>query len=394
MLEKVFTSRLYYRVCTLVLFALAAAASFNGFYRQSHFSEAGIPGAWYQADFQAMVNGTAYRPYVYRQMLPTIANWLDRTVPDSIKTRLYDRQGTYPNAYINATAESPTASNKVYFFRYLFVYIAAYMFAVLAVYFMYLVCTALNLPPAVALIAPIIIILLVPFVMSGGGYFYDYPELAFLALAVWLALKFDWWWIVPVAALATWNKESFLLFIPTLYPIFRQRSSRLGSLIGVGVLCLVSLAFYYPLRLAFAHNPGSTVIFSWPDELQLLRHPKALIALTKPIYGVPMLAGYTIIPALLFLWTALRGWRHLPSAIKRHGQIAAAINIPLYLLFVEPGKLRDLSMLYIVFLLLLAVNMKEWINSSEPPKSLQEVNAVSQDPVHLQLLASKGSKRA
>ena len=394
MLDKVFTSRLYYRACTLVLFALAAAASFNGFYRQSHFSEAKVPGAWYRAEFQAMVDGTAYRPYVYRQMLPTIANRLDRTVPDSIKTRLYDRQGTYPSAYINATAESPTASNKVYFFRYLFVYMATYIFAVLAVYAMYLVCTALNLPPAAAVFAPVIIILLVPFVMSGGGYFYDYPELAFLALAVWVALKFDWWWMIPLAALATWNKESFLLFIPTLYPIFRLRSSRLVSLVGVGVLCLVSLAVYFPIRLAFAHNPGSTVVFSWPDELQYLRHPRDLITLTKPIYDVPMLASYTIIPGLLFLWTALRGWRLLPSAIKRHGQIAAAINIPLYLLFVEPGKLRDLSMLYIVFLLLLAVNMKEWINSSEPPKSLQEANALPPDSLHLQIPASNGSKRA
>ncbi|HEV2487803.1 MAG TPA: hypothetical protein VGT08_19950 [Terracidiphilus sp.] len=372
MLDKALTSRLYYKVCCFVLFALSAAASFSGFYQQTRFSEPGVPGAWYQASFEAMVNRTAYRPYVYRQMLPTFANWLDRIVPQSIKTRLYDRQGTYPKAYINAIADSPTASNKVYFFRYLVVYIASYIFALIAVYAMFLVCTALDLPPPAAVFAPVIIILLVPFVMSGGGYFYDYPELAFLALAVWVALKFDWWWMIPLAALGTWNKESFLLFIPTLYPIFRRRSSRLGSLIGVGVLCFVCLAVYYQIRLTFAHNPGSTVIFSWPDEVQLLRHPGTLITLTKSIYGLPMLAGYTVAPALLLIWTVLRGWQYLPSAIKQHAQISAVINIPLYLLFVEPGKLRDLSMLYIVFLLLLAVNLKQWIVASERAKPLQE----------------------
>ena len=372
MLDKAFTSRLYYKVCCFVLFALAASASFSGFYQQTRFSEAGVPGAWYQAAFQAMVDGTAYRPYIYRQMVPTVANWLDRVVPPSIKTRLYDRQGTYPNAYINAIADSPTATNKVYFFRYLIVYLATYIFALLAVYAMHLVCTALDLPPAPAVFAPVIIILLVPYVMSGGGYFYDYPELTFLALAVWFALKFDWWWVIPVAALGAWNKESFLLFIPTLYPLFRRRSSRLASCLAVAILCLVCFAIYYPIRHTFAHNPGSTVIFSWPDEVQLLRHPRTLVTLTRSIYGLPMLAGYTIVPTILLIWTLLRGWRYLPSPIKRHAQIAAAINIPIYLLFVEPGKLRDLSMLYIVFLLLLAVNLKHWIDVSERPIPLQE----------------------
>ena len=365
MYGKIFTTRLYYRVCCFVLFLVAASASFNGFYQQSHFAEAGFPGANFRSNFESMVDGTAYRPYVYRQLLPSAANWLNRVVPETVKARLYNRQGTYPNAFLDAIAVSATARNKVYFFRYLVIYIATLLFAVLAVYAMYLVCTALQMPSFVAVLAPVVIILLVPYGISGRGYFYDYPELAFMALAFWVALKFDWWWLVPVVALGTWNKESFLVFVLTLYPIFRLRSSRLGAMIQVGALCLVSLAVYFPLRLAFSHNPGATVYLGFWDQLQMLMNPREMIYGTCEIYGLPMLAGYTILPMALLAWTVWRGWRHLPGAIQKHGLIAAAINFPLYILFVAPGELRDLSMLYMAFLILLAANLNHWIVAPE-----------------------------
>ncbi len=361
---EILSSRLYYRVCCLVLFCVAASASFYADYQQSHFAEVGVPGANTRATFESMVEGTAYRPYVYRQMLPNIANWLDRIAPVDIKTAMYDHQGSNPYAYINAIGSSPTARNKAYFFRYVVVYIETYLFAVLAVYAMYLVCSALEMRPPAAVIAPVVVILLVPYIISGRGYLWDYPELAFLALAFWIALKWDWWWVIPVAVLGTWNKESFLLIIPTLYPIFRLRSSRFRALLGVGVLCLVCAAVYIPIRLKFANNPGSTVFVSWQYELHMLLHPIGLLFKTKETYGLRMITGYTLLPAALMAWTVWRAWPHLPRAIQRHGQIAAAINIPLYLLFCSPGELRDLSMLYIFFLLVIATNLNEWVGGT------------------------------
>ena len=124
MFNRTLTSRLYHRVCCLVLFFMAAAASFNGFYVACHFHEVGVVSGWAPDSFERMVDGTADRPYVYRQMLPTLSNWIDRAVPQSIKTRLYDHQGSGPNAYFNAMSYSPTARNKTYFFRYLVLYLS------------------------------------------------------------------------------------------------------------------------------------------------------------------------------------------------------------------------------------------------------------------------------
>lgn len=357
--------KIYYKACCLVLFAVAAAASFNGNFDEAHFSEAGVPGHGVKATFAMIVDGTAYRPYIYRQMMPTLVNWIDAATPQSVKSRLYQRRGVYPDAHINAISVSPTAENPTYFFRYLMMYLLVYMFALAAVYAMHMVCNALQMPAPVALLTPLVVILLVPYVNSSEGRYYDYPELTFLALAVWAALKFDWFLVVPIAILAVWNKESFAAFIPALYPLFRVRSSRIKSalsFVAVGICCLPT---YLYIHHRFAHNPGSTVVLKLQDLLDLLIHPGSLFRAIQETYGLPMLSGMTLLPTALLVWTIWRSWKFMPKAMKQHALIVASINVPLFILFTYPGEIRDLSMLYISFLAILAVNLKVWLDASQ-----------------------------
>jgi hypothetical protein len=367
MIHKAFASRLYYRLCCFVLFFLAASSSFNGYYQKWHFGEAGVSGEDERFSFEAMVDGTANRPWVYRQFLPACVNWLEWAAPAPVKTWLSNGHGFGADPLEDYFFDSETAANPAYSFRYLLLYVATFLSALLAVYAMYLVCRAVGSSPPTALFAPIIVILLVPYIESQGGYFYDYPELAFFALAAWIALRFDWGWIIPVAALGTWNKETFLLFVPTLYPLMRQRSSRRGASLAVGVLSLVCVAVHYPIRLSFAHNPGGAMEMHWRDQLHWLMQPWQLLFATEKTYGTRALRAFTLIPMAMLAWAVSRVWGSLPRALQRHAQIAAAINIPLYLLFCWPGEMRDLSLLYVVFLLVVASNLNEW---SELPRRL------------------------
>jgi hypothetical protein len=213
--------------------------------------------------------------------------------------------------------------------------------------------------------APVVMILLLPYLMTGGGFFYDYPELAFFALAVWVALRFRWWWLIPIAALGTWSKETFLLFLITLYPLLRRNASRGTAVFRVGALCAVSLAVLIPVRLHFAQNPGGGMGAWWPRQMSFYLHD--LFFATEETYGVRMLSASTLLPMALLAWTAVRGWRELPTAIRRHAQIAAAINLPLYIFFCNPGELRNLSMLYVVLLLLIAANVNRLVHSDPAP---------------------------
>jgi hypothetical protein len=364
MMQRSLASTIYFKACLFVLYFVAASASFNGFYDKWHLGEADMSGEDPRFNFEMMVDGTAYKPYIDRQMLPTLADWIDRGLPPSFETRLYNSQLGGPNAATDPWFDSPTAENPVYFFRYLLVYAGTFLFALLAVYAMRLVCTALEVPEPAAALAPAFVILLIPYLQSVGGFFYDYSELAFFAIAVWIALRFRWWWMVPIAALGTWNKESFLLFIPTLYPFLRRRSSRPVALPAVGGLCLVCLAVYLPIRLHFAQNPGGAVETHWRDQLRFFMDWRNLAVGTEKTYGVPMLKALTVLPMALCVWTVWRGWPHLPHMVRRHGQIAAFINLPLYVLFCWPGELRDLSMLYVVFLLVLAHDLNDWLCGS------------------------------
>jgi hypothetical protein len=275
------------------------------------------------------------------------------------------QQDTAHDPMLYALTVSPTANNNVYFFRYLLVYVQTFLFALLAVWAMYATCRSLNFSPPAAVFAPIVIILCLPYFQTVGGFFYDYSELAFFSLAAWVSMRQRWLWLIPLAALGTWNKESFFFFIPTLYPFLQQRMvHRTQALLASGALLGVSLAIYGYTRVAFGHNAGATVEL-WPMEhLRLLLHPRLITIATEETYGVRMLKGFTLLPLMLLAAIALRGWKTLTPAVRSHAKIAAAINVPLYIVFCYPGELRDLSLLFVTLLALLATQLDQWIQSS------------------------------
>jgi len=356
------SSNLYRRACICVLFFIAASASFNGFYDKWHLREAGVALGAANGDgdrygLADMLNGTATRPFVYRQLLPVVANWLDKALPLDAKERIENFSFSSGQGHLmDVIGASPLASDPAYSFRYLVVYTATFFFVWLSVFAMYQVCKALQFPVLACVFAPVVLILMIPYFMSLGGYYYDYPELAFLAIAAWMALEVDWWWMLPVVALASWNKETFMLITLTLYPLIRTRHSRMNAMTGTGFLFATCAAINFWIRQHYAHNGGGAVLMHLRNQIIFLIHPLNLLGMEKT-YGVPAFSPSAIAPLVLIFLTVRYGWRWLPAEIRQHGQIAAAINIPLYLFFGMPGELRALSMLYILLLVLIATNL-------------------------------------
>lgn len=363
MSHETFSSALYYRVCCFVLFFVAAAASFSGYYQKWHFAEPDISGDDASASIARMLDGTAEKPSIYRQLVPATANWMDRLVPQAEKDRMYAFEGSGEDAFLYAIADSPTANDPQYFFRYVVVYVETFLFALVAAYAMYFVCCAVGVSRTAAVFAPVIVLLLFPYFESGGGFYYDYPELAFFALAAWVALRFEWWWIAPIAASGTWNKETFVLIVLTLYPILRRKYSVRMAAFATVVLMGVCAAVYFPIHLHFARNPAGEPATWWRAQVHYFMNVKGLLFATEETYGIRMLRPMTLLPMALLAWTAVRGWRMLPRSIQRHAQVAAVINVPLFIFFCNPGEARNLSMLWLTFLLLVAGNLDRWQQS-------------------------------
>jgi hypothetical protein len=350
--------RLFDAICLLVLFVVASAASFSAFYEKWHFREPGTRGYDPVAGFDQMIDGTAMRPYIYRQLLPDAANWLIRVLPvSSINRRIPERAKQRISIAFNL-------QTKTYPGQYLIIYVFTYLSALLATFALYLVCRAADISPPAAALTTVLFMLLFPLIGVKGGYFFDYPELLFMAAAAWIALRFDWWWILPIAALGTWNKESFLLFTVALYPLLRRRHSRVTSLIAVGVLVMACALVYLPIRHHFAHNGGGTVEWHWKDQIDFYLHPFRMDTWIDRTYDLMFPALSSPISTLLLIWMIWRTWNSLPSWLKRHAQLAALINVPLYLLFCQPGEYRDLSLLYIAFPLVIAVHLQNWMRRS------------------------------
>jgi hypothetical protein len=371
--------RLYYRLCALVLFFAAAAASFNGYFGISGINDANAGSVQGKGTFEREVDGTDLQPFVYRRLLPTIANWVNDHVSQQDQNKLYNLRGRTGLLFRDRIINSPLARDRKYFLRYWVMYALVFLSAWIALPAMYLAGKAAGLPPPAAVLAALSVIIIIPYIQSGNPHYYDYTELAFVMLTAWMAMKFDWWWMLPLAAVATFNLEAFLAFVPALYPLIRQRTSRIQAVIGTastGVTCAI---VYEAVRWRFRNNPYE------PGNLRLLLNIHYLLtnpwdlrglvlAKTYGIWAPPTLNLLTIV---LVVWSVWRAWRILPQHLQRHIQIAAVINIPLYLLFCAPGELRDFCLLYFGLVLLLGANITIWMGGSfaSPEKSGAGANA-------------------
>jgi hypothetical protein len=339
------------RVIFATLLFFAAIASFNGFFSKNGFLDTPGPGV---RSFTASVDGISHRPYIYRQLVPGIANWANQVVPPSLLHALANVHGDNVTG-IYSIFSSPIAHDPVYSFRYLVMYVVCVTSAILAAFFLYLVCRAEGHTPLVAVTAAVVLILLIPyFQIRGAGVYTDYPELAFLAMGVWAAQRFHWLWLVPVAILGTANKESFILIVLTFWPLLRVRYGLIFSILQIGVLELFASATYWAIRLHFPVTVGETVHFHLIEQIQYLLSPTFLLTKFGRAYGVFVPEAGTLVPVAILIWLVWLGGRRLSPRISQHALLALAINVPLFFLFCDPGEMRDFSLLYVAFMLCLA----------------------------------------
>ncbi len=115
----------------------------------------------------------------------------------------------------------------------------------------------------------------------------------------------------------------------------------------------VSLVVGLIIKFLFRENPGAVV------EFHLLQHLGAFSRLGTYIqseltYRIIGPSGLFLGSLLFFAIVVMRGWPACNSVIKQHIVIGAVVTLPLVLLFTYPGELRNLSLLSIGFILLLA----------------------------------------
>lgn len=339
----------------VVFYLVVAAAAFHGYYTK-----------WFMSDFAppqslvAMLDGTAARPFVYRQLLPQAATLIEQSLPESARVYIEHRFDNAKGALRPPTGTDATKDG--YVIRYRIVYYATFLSLFLALFALRSVCLCIGANRGAATAAPAVFALMIPILQTRGGYFYDLPEILAFALAARLALGGYAAALLLLAVPAAANKESFLFYCLALVPLLTVRLSLRNAIATTLGAAFVSGLTYLAIRQIYAANEGQNAIFQLFDNLPFYANPLNLF-LFDQTYGLPLFKGYGIVVLGWFAVLMIYGWRMVPEYVHHHLMLAAAINVPLLLLFGAEGEVRNLSMLYIAVVALIAGALHRWLEA-------------------------------
>ena len=327
-------------------FFMIAAASNSGF-----MDKHGLRDGDARSSAIKMMQGEASKPFVYRQLVPIIANSVQHFVDNSNKNifskliiKLNKRE------YYSVDVLEQIKGHEHGYFTFIILNFTALF---LSLFVLRALLLKLNFSHYESILAPSIFIIAFPYLQTVGGYFYDSVELAFFSLALLLAAEGQLVALAIISLFAALNKESFLFFIPTLYPILRDRYTVKKTLMFLGFAMFIAGLVKLYLKAKYMANNGGEFEFWLFRNINQYSTPSTYFKF-EPTYQLVGPHGFSMIFIIITFIIIMRGINYLPTIWKKHIQIALIINIPLFLALCWVGELRNLSMLYGGFVLLIA----------------------------------------
>ena len=344
----------------VVFYYMVASASHYGFFNK-----------WALVDrddlsfnYIRIMDGTGPKPYIYRQLIPQLSKLAQTIVPDSLQDKILT---TFViKSYYTSTVKY--SDRPGYAFAYSFHFFMSFLGLFCSLFLLRSLLLDFKSKEFVATIAPAIFILFFQYIETIGGYYYDSIELAFFAAAVLLARRGHIVALLLLAAPATMNKESFFFFIPALYPFLREKVSQKRTVASLAAALFLSGTVNAISKYIYMDNSGGMAVFQLFKNLRAYLDPWNYLD-TSVTYGMPSPGGASIVTLLVIAIISIRGWHRLDSIIQRHILIAGTINLPLFLAFCHPGELRNLSMLYVGFVMMMAETMRQEKGSAAGERS-------------------------
>lgn len=298
--------------------------------------------------FTAMIENTAKRPFIHRQLVPVIAKSIVEVIPEKTKEKL--SANLLEKKHIEKRFAQAIIPPKYVLEYYLTVAICFLSFFA-AIWILRGLLIEVLQDEVAGTLGAMLFALIFPYFEVLGGYYYDILEILFMFLAAKFALRGKFIALLILAPIATWNKESFFFFLATLYPLTRLNfDAKKSAAITLASIFFSGLAYLY-VREMFINNPGDAADGRFFEHMEFLFDISTYF-LTDSIYGVPLPSRMFFLHIIYVLFIAKSSWKNLNDGWKNHAKIALIINGVLYFLYVVPGELRDLSMLYISLIIL------------------------------------------
>jgi len=333
-----------------LIFYVAAAAGHGGYFAKWGFEDGSNKSALATAD------GTAERPFVYRQLVPRMAVALSRLVSAERKEHIVHAGWMKHFAPQAIYARAEHLDDVERSFVYQLMYFISFSGLFLALLVMYRWCRDLGCGMSTSILVPVIFAVFYPVFLTRGGYWYDSVEVLLLMSAAWLAARGQWIGLLAVSVIAPLNKEAFVFFVPTLFPLLRVRLGTKESLLVTAASGLIAGCVHLFVRQAFADNPGQGLEFHLWENLAFYTSPLSYFG-QEANYGIPMLRGVAAPHLAVLGLLVATAWRYVPPPLRQHALAALAVNLPLFLMFCWRDELRNLSLLYPTLVTLMALTL-------------------------------------
>ena len=302
--------------------------------------------------FEKMLDGSAERPFVYRQLVPAMVKAVDgRYALASV-----DRKpiGRYTDICLSASWICGKYVLTVY------IMITA-LFS--SMWMMLLLGVGYQWPPHLTVLAPTLFVALLPLTFNYGGYFYDFVELLLVFASAVCVQRKHLALFAVVAVLAVLNKESDLLLPLVLMPfLVKSFGWRRGMGTAMAALALLSLP-YAAIKLMYAGNPGQGLEWHFSENLTFWMSSAPYLRMTWERY-LPgwMSAGgvANVLIAPVVAWLVAWRWREKPVEVRYGLYAAALVSLPLWVVFGFKDEVRALALMYPAVFLACGHTMQSW----------------------------------
>ncbi len=253
-----------------------------------------------------LMDGTAYRPFIYRILIPFLVKVATRILP-----------------------LSPT------FYASLLIYFSFFGFVFTLRSFTALYWESLTVVDSISLLS---LIMLFPFTLTNR-HVYDISTLFLFTLGLKLMAQAKWKSFFLVFMVSCLNKETTIFLTLAFFVCYwhRSRDKFFWELLILQTMIYIALRF--ATMWAYRNNPGGIV------ENRLAEH--MIVFQTRPLLAL-IFVGFGIITILLALWD----WKKKPFFLRRAALGMAPIFLVLYFLWGGPLEIRVFYEIYPIILLL------------------------------------------
>ncbi|UCH64714.1 MAG: hypothetical protein JSW63_08790 [Ignavibacterium sp.] len=257
--------------------------------------------------FEDMVYGKAWKPFVYRTLLPTTVRVIAAPAPEALRTSLsqmVDESESYQKLFNKLGWEKELFVE--YFVVMVLMFLSLWGFVIAVRYlFALFYDSSVMLPNLVSILA----LLGLPTMFQYTSFLYDFPSLLLYTLGLIFLYQQDWKKFLILYPVACLNKETTILLTFIFFIFYRHklRADNFYKLLFIQLTIFAVVKVF--LFVIFKSNPGTFV------EFHLLDHNLGLLAgydlpLAFAILGMIMLVYYKWQEKPFFIRTTL--WALVP----------------------------------------------------------------------------------